>query len=46
MAQAVQVFKDNMVAAEAMKAEQVRAQEEKEERQRVVTEAVEAFEGA
>ncbi len=44
MAQAVQVFKDNMIAADAMRAEQVRAEEEKEQRQLVVTEAIRSFE--
>jgi methyl-accepting chemotaxis protein len=44
MAQAVQVFKDTMISADAMRAEQVRAEEEKELRQRVVTEAIKSFE--
>jgi methyl-accepting chemotaxis protein len=44
MAQAVQVFKDNMIAADGMRSAQVRAEEEKEQRQRVVTEAIKSFE--
>jgi methyl-accepting chemotaxis protein len=44
MAQAVQVFKDNMISAEAMRMEQAKAQEEKEQRQRVIADAVKSFE--
>jgi methyl-accepting chemotaxis protein len=44
MAQAVQVFKDNMISADALRAEQMRSEEEKEKRQRLVTEAIRSFE--
>ena len=44
MAAAVQVFKDNMIEADRLRAEQAAAQAEREERQKKIVEAVRSFE--